>query len=97
MVEGFEVDQTHGASTVPTWVEGKPQRSIWTGVALGGRPRFEIATWRCNRCGFLEHYASAEPSRHEQRRRQAVRAVVIVAVVAAFLLSIAGALLATSG
>ena len=97
MVEGFEVDQTYGATAVPTWVEGKPQRSVWTGLALGGRPRFEIATWRCNRCGFLEHYASAEPSRHAESRRLAARAVVIVAVVAALLLSIAGALLVSSG
>lgn len=96
MAEGFVVDQTQSGTSVSTWVEGKPQRSVWIGVRLGGKPRFDIATWRCNRCGFLEHYASGEPSRHEESRKQIARIIVIVAVVAALLLSIGVALLLPS-
>ena len=96
MAEGFVIDQTHGSTAVPTWVEGRPQRSIWTGVKTAGKPRFDIATWRCGRCGFLEHYAASEPSRHEEARKKAALAIVIVAIVAAIAFAIGGAILASS-
>ena len=93
MSEGFVIDQTYGATAVPGWVEGKPQRSVWTGVKVLGKPRFEVATWRCGRCGFLEHYAAGEPSRHEEQRKKAATVIVIVTLVAAFLLAIGAAVL----
>ena len=96
MVEGFAVDHTYGGTTVPSWVEGRPQRSVWTGISLGKKPRLEIATWRCGRCGFLEQYASADPSRFEESRKQTMRMVTIVAVVAGLLVSVAAALLVAS-
>jgi hypothetical protein len=96
MVEGFTIDHTHGGTTVASWVEGRPQRSVWTGISLGNKPRLEIETWRCGRCGFLEQYASGDPSRFEQSRKRTMRVVMIVAVVAALLLSIAAGLLAAS-
>ena len=57
MAEGFVVDKTDSGARVPGWVEGKPQKSVWTGLKLRGKPRLEIVTWRCRRCGFLESYA----------------------------------------
>ena len=96
MSEGFVIDQTYGATAVPGWIEGKPQRSIWTGVKILGKPRFEIATWRCGRCGFLEHYAATAPSRHEEQRKKAALAIVIVAIVAALLLAIGAGVLVSS-
>jgi hypothetical protein len=58
MKEGFIIDHTHGgARTVGSWVEGKPEKSIWTGLKLGGRKPAPIEVWRCSRCGFLESYA----------------------------------------
>jgi hypothetical protein len=80
MSQGFQVDQTHGGTAVPTWVEGAPQRSVWTGVKLTDKPRIEIETWRCGRCGFLEQYASGGPSQHEASRRQMQRVALVAAI-----------------
>lgn len=58
MSEGFVLDHKHGGGTgVANWVEGAPEKSIWTGLKLRGRTKLPIATWRCDRCGFLEQYA----------------------------------------
>jgi hypothetical protein len=59
MAEGFVVDQTYGANALGHWYEGKPEKSIWTGLKLRGRAKHPVATYRCGRCGFLESYASA--------------------------------------
>ena len=46
-------DQNH-----PTqWVEGVPQKSIWTGVAVTKKVMIPVVTYRCGSCGFLESYA----------------------------------------
>ena len=58
MDEGYMVDHTHGGSrTVSLWVEGPPERSIWMGLKIADRRSFSVATFRCQRCGFLESYA----------------------------------------
>lgn len=58
MTEGFVMDTNqHQQRTVSTWVEGIPEKSFWLGLKLGKKPKFEIQTWRCGRCGFLESYA----------------------------------------
>ena len=57
MVDGYVVDQGHGSVSVTKWREGEPRRSIWVGLKLGGTEPIEITTWRCKRCGYLEHYA----------------------------------------
>ncbi|MCW3846227.1 PF20097 family protein [Sphingomonas sp. LB-2] len=58
MTEGFIPDHTDSAvRKVAIWVEGAPEKSRWTGVKLGKKTRYEIQTWRCGRCGFLESYA----------------------------------------
>lgn len=92
MVEGFTVDVTHGAIGVSSWVEGQPQKSIWTGVRLSGRSRTDIASWRCRSCGFLEHYATATPDRkHEEAQKK--QALLVVAISLAILLAVLGAVL----
>lgn len=89
LVEGFVVDQAHGgAATVPTWVEGAPERSIWTGVKVSGKAQLDIATWRCRSCGLLEHYAAAGSTRHQDAQKQAHRVVVIIALVVALLIAL---------
>ena len=60
MTEGFVIDNTYGARTVSSWIEGAPAKSFWVGVKLEGRKPIEIAAWRCDRCGFLESYATAD-------------------------------------
>ena len=57
MVDGYIVDQGHGTSSVPSWREGEPRKSIWVGLKLGKTNPIEITTWRCRRCGYLESYA----------------------------------------
>jgi hypothetical protein len=59
--EGFTLDRGHhNQNTQATWVEGKPARSFWTGVASRNRVKRKITTYRCSRCGFLESYAPTE-------------------------------------
>ena len=55
---GFLLDQGYGTYTQPEWVEGVPDRSIWTGLKLRGKTRLKVFTWRCRRCGFLESYVA---------------------------------------
>ncbi len=57
MTEGFLLDTTFGANNIGKWVEGIPQMSIWGGAKLRGRKKFDVQSWRCERCGFLENYA----------------------------------------
>ena len=89
MAEGFVVDASYGTMAVASWVEGAPQKSRWTGLKLSGRARSEIATWRCNRCGFLEHYASAAPDRAQEAAQQK-QVLMVVAIALAILLAILG-------
>ncbi len=59
--QGFTLDQAHNnQSRQAAWIEGKPERSFWTGLATKGRVQHMIVTYRCGRCGFLESYAGAE-------------------------------------
>ena len=92
MAEGFVVDTTHGGAAVSSWVEGAPDRNVWIGVRLSGRPRSEISTWRCNRCGFLEHYAPAAPDRSREKAEQR-QVLWVVVISAALLLGLGAALL----
>ena len=58
MEEGFEISGPFGHPMKPDdWVEGKPEPSIWTGTKLKGKARYQIASYRCERCGYLESYA----------------------------------------
>jgi hypothetical protein len=90
MNEGFVADRTHhSAAAVPSWVEGEPERSVWTGLKLSGKPRIDIATWRCARCGFLEQYAAGGPSPQGEAQKHVQRVVLIVATVTAIVAAIA--------
>jgi hypothetical protein len=92
MAEGFVLDANQSSVAVSKWVEGAPEKSAWTGLKLSGRGRSEIATWRCNRCGFLEQYAVATPDRSEETA-QRNQIMVLVAILAAVLLVVLGVLL----
>ena len=60
MDEGFIIDNTHGARVQSEWAEGKPQRSIWTGLKVAKDSRYPVATFRCEKCGYLESYTRFE-------------------------------------
>ena len=57
MSAGFTFGKHQGGASVPSWIGGAPEKSLWTGVKLRGKTPLEITTWRCKRCGFLESYA----------------------------------------
>ena len=57
MEPGFLVDHTHGGMQDSRWVEGLPERSIWTGLKLRGRKPVPVTTFRCRKCWYLESYA----------------------------------------
>jgi hypothetical protein len=57
MEAGFVLDQAHGAVAQSSWVDGPPERSIWTGLKLKGHQRLPVTTYRCTACGYLESYA----------------------------------------
>jgi uncharacterized Fe-S cluster-containing MiaB family protein len=59
MSEGFVLD--HGdanAASQQKWVEGAPERSFWLGLRTKGRDKFRVRTYRCDKCGYLESYAT---------------------------------------
>lgn len=59
MEEGFVISPPFNNSPVGAedWVAGQPEPSFWTGTKLRGKARHHVATYRCERCGFLESYA----------------------------------------
>lgn len=61
MVEGFIPDfLDHNNSSLTIWIEGKPEKSFWTGTKIKDKKQFIIKTFRCVNCGFLEQYAIDE-------------------------------------
>jgi hypothetical protein len=59
MEEGFIPDGIGSlrAAKPSEWYPGEWERSIWTGVKQIGRNHFEVRTYRCTGCGYLESYA----------------------------------------
>jgi len=53
---GFIVTEKSGTNAVSNWSKGAPDKRWW-GIKLGKKAQYEIQTWRCGRCGFLESYA----------------------------------------
>ena len=61
MEEGFIPDFGHYQYVRPLrWVEGKPERSFWTGTKVGDRREANVSAYRCTACGYVELYALAE-------------------------------------
>ena len=57
MTEGFVADQGYGSVGVSDWVEGEPVKSFWTGTKISGKNKYQIKSFRCVKCGYLESYA----------------------------------------
>lgn len=60
MVQGYVLDNTHGAHDVSQWAEGEPVKSLWVGTKLPKQAMLPIGAYRCEYCGFLEFYARHE-------------------------------------
>ena len=59
MEDGFVADKAHySVPETQKWVEGAPERSFWSGLKLKGKEVFSVRTYRCERCGYLESYAT---------------------------------------
>ncbi len=60
MEPGYVIDRQQGQFVQPEdWIEGAPERSVWTGLKTRGKERHRLVTYRCERCGYLESYAPA--------------------------------------
>ena len=58
MDEGFVLEMGDGNSfTSDIWIAGKPERSWLLGLKLKGKATYEITTFRCTACGYLDSYA----------------------------------------
>jgi predicted nucleic-acid-binding Zn-ribbon protein len=61
MERGFIPDEARNGMELQRWVEGNPERSIWTGLfKVGKRRQWYIRPYRCVECGYLEFYARQE-------------------------------------
>ena len=60
MESGFLVDRgDYESQRQATWASGTPAYSIWRNTAIAkGERTMLVATYRCERCGFLESYAT---------------------------------------
>jgi len=58
MSAGFLLDGSqHDYRGVIQWVDGVPQKSMWTGVSTKKKLVLSVMTYRCMSCGYLESYA----------------------------------------
>ena len=56
---GFMFNESQSGSGMPTFMMG-PFRKRWWGIQTKGQPKFDVVTFRCSRCGFLESHALIE-------------------------------------
>jgi hypothetical protein len=62
MERGFVLDRGHYSyPDLQKWVDGPPEKSFWHGVKLSGKEAYVVHSWRCEKCGYLESYAT-EPA-----------------------------------
>ena len=58
MREGFEPGSKGVRSLRSVWIEGRPERTVLSGgLRTVDREVRAIAAYRCEGCGYLEHYA----------------------------------------
>jgi phage FluMu protein Com len=58
MDEGFVPDHGHHHTVLTAkWQEGAPERSFWRGIKIDDQTQYEIKSYRCRKCGYLESYA----------------------------------------
>ena len=58
MAEGALLTKdSNGGNCATDWLEGRAEKSVWTGLKIKGRTILPVASFRCERCGLLENYA----------------------------------------
>ena len=59
MLKGFIFDRGHYEhKEQQVWVEGEPERSLWSGVKTKDRNAYSVDAYRCVSCGRLEFYTT---------------------------------------
>lgn len=58
MSVGVLIDQTYGGAQAEKWQPGEATASFWTGLKQDKKTQLQVATWRCDKCGYLESYAA---------------------------------------
>jgi phage FluMu protein Com len=60
MTEGFVLDRGDaGYKMKAVWIEGEPEQSFWSnGIKTSGKNAFNIETYRCPKCHYLEFYTT---------------------------------------
>lgn len=51
------MDQADSGRSPVLWVNGEPEKSVWTGLKLKGRQQWYTTALRCPMCGFVRLYA----------------------------------------
>lgn len=64
MEQGFVFDFTYGGRLVSNWAPGPAEKSFWGGTKMPEEKTIPIGAFRCESCGFLEHYARPEFAAH---------------------------------
>jgi hypothetical protein len=58
MQEGFILDRSYDRQRIGLWVSGRPEKSVFLeNVKIAGKEQYEIQSFRCTQCGYLEEYA----------------------------------------
>jgi Domain of unknown function (DUF6487) len=61
MEEGFILEKMEGGPPgADQWVEGAPEYSRWGNLKTKDHKRYQVTTYRCPGCGYLESYALQE-------------------------------------
>ncbi|TCL90769.1 hypothetical protein C8J38_107129 [Rhizobium sp. PP-WC-2G-219] len=63
MEEGFLLEKGDGLLSSETWISGKPVKSYLSGLNLKGKDVYDVVTFRCSACGYLDSYALSKQSR----------------------------------
>lgn len=57
MEAGFIQDASQHQVRTSRWIEGAPEKSFFHGIRTKGKRQYDVVTYRCSRCGYLEEYA----------------------------------------
>ena len=62
MMLGFIPNFSNRGILMTAWVEGKPKKSFWGGIASDfyKRKNYCITAYCCDRCGFINLYAETD-------------------------------------
>ena len=58
MEEGFLLEKGHyNTLSSEVWVSGSPDEKSFLGMSIKGKITYNVRTFRCTCCGYLESYA----------------------------------------